>query len=79
MERIMCVVKHPKTGKYLRAATKIEEDKPVHTYTWVEDIIYASRAPGVKAAEMLFMYASKDLKEVSCEIVEVLLSVTEVE
>lgn len=79
MERKMWVVKHPKTGKYLRAVTKIKDGKAVHTYSWVEELTYANRASEVDAAQIMFMCAAKDLNEDSCEIVEVLVSVTEVE
>lgn len=77
MERIMCVVKHPVTGKYLRSVSRVKEGEVVHEHSWVEELTYANRAPGVKAAEMMFMCAAKDLNEDSCEIVEVVVSVRE--
>lgn len=73
----MCVVKHPVTGKYLRSVSRVKEGEVVHEHSWVEDLTYANRAPGVNAAQMMFMCAAKALKEDCCEIVEVVVSVRE--
>lgn len=77
MERIMCVVKNRKTGKYLRVVTRVKNGKTVHDASWVDDITYANRTPGIKAAEIMFMCVAENLKEDTCEIVEVVVSVRE--
>lgn len=78
MQRNMWVVKHPKTGNYLRVVTRASAGKTVHEACWVEDITFANRAPDVKAAQMMFMCSAKQLGEDSCDIQEVTVTITEV-
>lgn len=79
MERKMWVVKHPKTGHYLRVVTRVVHGKAVHEACWVENITFANRSPEAKAAQMMFMCSAKQLGQDYCEIQEVLVTITEVE
>lgn len=78
MERTMWVVKHPKTGHYMRSLTRIVEGKAIHEASWTELLDRANRVPDVKSAEMMFMCNYKQLGIDYCEIQEVVVSVREV-